>query len=277
MASSGDRSRSKADPGANWHTESIWLSGDDHLDVLESPASDEPPLMFIHGWGLSARSYLPALTQMTPWARVYAPTLPGFGTSSPLPRRGRHDLPAYAAAVLATWRDGQLPQPMPIVAHSMGCGVAVKLARARPDLVTSLVLVCPIGGAGKHPVSWLRLAGSLAREAHVGFLPRLLDSGPSMVRNAGDAVHAGYVAKTADLHGDIRALVNSGRPITIIAASDDGVVPPGPLRSSGATFLEVPGGHGWLLRRPAEFARVVKPFVFPPPWREHIVHDPEPA
>lgn len=250
--------------GADWRTESVWTTADHHLDVLVSPPTGEPPVLFIHGWGLSARSYLPALSAMTPWSQVYAPTLPGFGTSSPLPRNGRHDLPAYAAAILATWRDAEMPEPMPIVAHSMGCGVAVKLARARPDLVSSLVLVCPIGGAGKHPVSWLRLAGSLAKEAHVSFLPRMLDSGPSMLRNAGDAVHAGYVAKTADLHADIRALVNSDRPITIIAATEDGVVPPGPLRASGATFVEVPGGHGWLLRRPTEFAEIIHPYVFPP-------------
>lgn len=243
----------------------VWNSGGRHLDFLHTPPRGHTgdPVMFIHGWGLSARSYLQPIAAMSQWAQVWAPSLPGFGCSSPMPTRGGNSLDGFAAAVGEGWAQGDLPHPMPLVAHSMGSGVAVRLARTHPGWVSSLVLVCPIGGAGSRPSSWLRLAASLASEAHVSFLPRLADAGPSMLRNLPGVATAGWAAKTADLRRDIDTLVDGGTPVTLVVADRDGVVPPGALTASKATVVPVSGKHGWLLRRPAEFADVIYPYVFP--------------
>lgn len=44
------------------------------------------PLVFLHGWGLSHRSYRRALGQLVgKGVRIYAPALPGFGGTARLP------------------------------------------------------------------------------------------------------------------------------------------------------------------------------------------------
>jgi len=251
-------------PNIDWQTSPIWVTPNQHVDVVHSPDVGLPNVVFLHGYGLSPQSYKEALNYMALWGRVIAPTLPGFGSSTALPRDRQQELSSYATSVAAAWESFDAPYPLPIVGHSMGCGVAVRLARNRPEMVSSLTLVCPIGGAGSHPVTWIRLAGSLMREAHVSWGPRLWDSGPTLLANPGRALRAAVTAKNANLVNDLHFLVNSGLPVTIIAAHGDGVVPPGPLRHVGAHFIEVDGGHGWLLRRPAEFADLVKQPVLNP-------------
>src|SRR3954471_4234643 len=47
------------------------------------------PLLFLHGWGLSPRAYLPALRYLADRGyRITAPSLPGFGRSD---ARRNHD------------------------------------------------------------------------------------------------------------------------------------------------------------------------------------------
>lgn len=239
----------------------------EHTPPTTSPEQEtKPTVLFLHGWGLSPKAYEQCLAWMTPYSRVVAPTLPGFGDSDPLPESShrRTQLTAYSDVIAESWGNArEAPQPVPIVGHSMGCGVAVRLAHHHPELVESLTLVCPIGGAGSGLTTWLSLAGSLVREVPHSFGLRLLDSAPALLRHPNAAARAALAAKTADLQHDLHLLLDAGVPITIIAAHDDGVVPPGPLRTVGGTFIEVSGGHGWLLHEPEEFAHLIQPHIQP--------------
>lgn len=246
-----------ASPRAVWAQRQIWLDGSRHVDLISSDGRDKPPVVFLHGWGLSPRSYLEPLDALAAWSRVHAFALPGFGSSSPLPKRADKSLSGYADVVASAWLEAGLAGSIPVVAHSMGSGVAVKLALNHPECVSQLVLVCPIGGAGSHPVTWLKLARSVAGEVHVKFFPRVLDSGPSMLRHPAGTLRAGFIAKTASLRRDVMTLLERDIPVTIVAAEDDGVVPPGPLLECGAKLVQVHGKHGWLLNRPEEFAVIV--------------------
>lgn len=67
---------------------------------------------------------------------VYAPDLPGFGESDPAPRGS---VAAAAEAVSDLAADLRLRQ-IDVLGMRFGAGVALELARARPDLVRRLVL-----------------------------------------------------------------------------------------------------------------------------------------
>src|SRR3954451_912014 len=54
--------------------------GDSRVEVLV--LGEGEPLLFLHGWGLSPRAYLPALRSLADRGhRATAPSLPGFGRS----------------------------------------------------------------------------------------------------------------------------------------------------------------------------------------------------
>lgn len=68
------------DPQLRWHRRPL----EGRLAVY-GEAGDGPPLLFLHGWGITGRVYarvLPILAATG--ARVIAPALPGFGRSEEL-------------------------------------------------------------------------------------------------------------------------------------------------------------------------------------------------
>lgn len=110
---------------------------DPGLAVAELGPADGAPLLAIHGITSSSRAFL-ALARRLPEARILAPDLRGRGRSRDLPAStGIRD----HAADLARLLDSRSLGPIPVVGHSMGAFVAVALAAARPDLVSSLLLV----------------------------------------------------------------------------------------------------------------------------------------
>lgn len=48
------------------------------------------PLVLLHGWSLSLRSWLPVLDLVAEQREVFAVDLPGFGSSPPLPAGERY-------------------------------------------------------------------------------------------------------------------------------------------------------------------------------------------
>jgi 2-hydroxy-6-oxonona-2,4-dienedioate hydrolase len=117
-----------------------------------------PPLVLVHGVGVSSRYMVPLARQLgIRRFAVYAPDLPGFGRSGK-PRRSL-DVPGLADA-LAAWTDAAgLARPV-LVANSFGCQVAVDLAARRPGRVLALVLLGPTvdpGSRGLAPqlLRWL--------------------------------------------------------------------------------------------------------------------------
>jgi pimeloyl-ACP methyl ester carboxylesterase len=110
-------------------------------------AGSGSPLVFLHGWALNHRTYRQALGRLVDHGvRVYAPALPGFGRTEELPS-GQVNLPGYAK-----WLDGFLAavgvtEPVTLVGHSFGGGVAIQTAHDWPGRVARLILVNSIGGA----------------------------------------------------------------------------------------------------------------------------------
>jgi pimeloyl-ACP methyl ester carboxylesterase len=120
------------------------------------PEGKRPPIVLLHGLGVSTTYLMPTMQRLAKRYRVYAPDLPGFGPSQKPIRAMRIEKLADA---LAAWIAARGLDRAVFVCNSMGCQVAVDLATRRPGLVERLVLSGPTidPRAGSAFVQILRL------------------------------------------------------------------------------------------------------------------------
>jgi pimeloyl-ACP methyl ester carboxylesterase len=103
---------------------------------------DGPPLVLIHGLGGAAANWTELASILATRHRLLVPDLPGHGGSSALPAIS--GLEPYADRVaLVAEREEMLPAP--VVGHSLGGLVVLRLALRRPDAVSAVILA---GAAG---------------------------------------------------------------------------------------------------------------------------------
>lgn len=97
-------------------------------------------VILLHGLGRTAQVWQHVVYGLAARGlRVVALDLLGFG-ASPKPKWLNYTVDDHTTAVIASLEKLQLTRPAVIVGHSMGCLVAVRVARLRPDLVKHLVL-----------------------------------------------------------------------------------------------------------------------------------------
>jgi pimeloyl-ACP methyl ester carboxylesterase len=110
-----------------------------------------PPLILVHGLGGAASNWTELAPALAKRHRLLVPDLPGHGGSTALP--GVSGLEPFADRVgLVAEREGMFPAP--VVGHSLGGIIALRLALRRPADVQGLVLA---GSAGLSIGSvWLR-------------------------------------------------------------------------------------------------------------------------
>jgi pimeloyl-ACP methyl ester carboxylesterase len=102
--------------------------------VLE--AGDGPPLVLVHGSGMSASTWAPLMPYLGP-RRLIAFDLPGFGLSDAFDYRGR-SLRSQAVAQLTSLLDALDLERVPIVGTSLGGMWALCLAVDAPDRVAAV-------------------------------------------------------------------------------------------------------------------------------------------
>ena len=238
--------------------------------LMEAGPAGAPPLLFLHGWGLSPRAYAAGITRLTAaGVRVLAPCLPGFGGSDGPPLTGI-DLPAYAQRIGRLLDVLELQHPVFVAGHSFGGGVALQLATDRPERVRSLTLVNSVGGApgrrtGLVDASWLRWALGATTELRPREVARAAPSMlreflPNVLRRPLTLALTARVALTASLAVQAEALVASGLPVLFVWGDADRLIAPGALGSvTGSLPSEVVRGrHGWLMTQPEEFATLLR-------------------
>jgi pimeloyl-ACP methyl ester carboxylesterase len=143
---------------ARWLT----LDGGERVRVVEGGDPAAPLVLFLHGWGASAYFYRFVLPMaVAAGRRVAAMDLRGHGWSDKPTDESRYSAEAMSDQVLAVL---DLLQPgrgagdrrgVDVVAHSLGGGVALDVARRAPARVASLALLAPVGLA---PVRFVPLA-----------------------------------------------------------------------------------------------------------------------
>jgi pimeloyl-ACP methyl ester carboxylesterase len=228
---------------------------DRRVEVLT--LGDGKPLLFLHGWGLSPRAYLPALRSLADRGhRVTAPSLPGFGRSDAR-RNHDHSLNGVADHMIDALDALALPEPLPVVAHSFGAGVSLRMAALRPDLISSLTLISPVGGAAHGPTPWLTLLTGMLHDACSRVaVAGLRDFLAAALRNPVAIAASGLAARAADSVTDLQAAVAAGVAVRLFFAAADHVVRPGDLPTCAPSIASetVRGRHGWLLGDPQRFA-----------------------
>lgn len=94
-------------------------------------------VVLLHCSGSSGAQWRALAAQLGRRYRVIAPDLIGYGAAAPWSGQGEFSLAQEAAAL-------QMPdEPVHLVGHSYGGGVALHLARTRPELLASLTLIEP--------------------------------------------------------------------------------------------------------------------------------------
>lgn len=122
-------------------------------------AGEGPPIVLVHGLGVSGRYLLPTAAALAPTRTVYVPDLPGWGESE---KPGRAlSVPELADALHGCLAELGLAGP-PLLGNSLGCQILIDLAARRPDAVGPLVLVGPTVDRRRRTL--LRQALALVRD-----------------------------------------------------------------------------------------------------------------
>jgi pimeloyl-ACP methyl ester carboxylesterase len=240
-------------------------------------AGEGLPVVFLHGWALGQHAYKRAMKRLVHLGcEVYAPALPGFGGTPDLPRSH------LSFAGYAHWLDGFLravgvTEPVFLVGHSFGGGVAIKFASEHRERVRYLVLINSVGGS-----AWARSGSTVRSMAErplwdwglhfpTDILPidqvrRVLpvimeDAVPNALRNPLALWRIGNLARKADLTPELEALKESKLPVVVLWGDKDAIIPRASFdalcTAIGSEGEVLSGRHSWLLADPDAFGEVM--------------------
>ena len=223
------------------------------ISALVRDGERQRGVVFLHGIGSNAASFVPMLRAWPQGPMLLAWTAPGYGASRPLAK----DWPVaddYALG-LASLLDAQELYAVDLVGHSLGCLIAAAFARRFPQRVRRVALLSPALGysvpAETHlpPEIAARIADlqtlgaerfAEARAARLVFQPERKLKVLAAVRDAMRQVTMpGYaqavrMLASGDLIADAVALPH---PITIANGAEDVITPPaGSERLHAACF-----------------------------------------
>src|SRR3954452_17389621 len=120
------------------------------LNVLLAGPADGTPVLLVHGNCSSADFWQPLVRHLPPTLRIVAPDLRGYGKSETAPVDATRGLSDFADDVAELLADKRLftGDKVTVVAHSMGCGVAMQLLVDHPERVKALLLEAPLSPYG---------------------------------------------------------------------------------------------------------------------------------
>ncbi|KAG9186799.1 hypothetical protein G6011_09907 [Alternaria panax] len=106
--------------------------------------SSGPPVIFVHGLGGSSEYYMPLIQSLgiVSSYQLWAYDLEGHGLSPTSPLSVL-SIESFAADLNGLFEVGDIPSNATIVAHSIGCLIAVRFALAHPEKVQKLILLGP--------------------------------------------------------------------------------------------------------------------------------------
>ena len=250
-----------------------WVQG---KPAAYSVAGEGMPVVLLHGWALAQHTYRKVIEAIAEQGcYVIAPSLPGFGGTGDLPGDS-FSMKGYARWVAELLDVLGIDEPVVLVGHSFGGGVAIQLAHDLPERARSLVLVNSIGGSAwrsgrrlrsvaERPLwDWgLHFPGDVwpVRQA-TRVLPVIFeDFLPNLIRNPRAIVKVANLARRVDLRAELERLRDRGVPITILWASRDGIIPRESFEAlcvaSGVEGTVIDGSHSWLLADPQQFGEVI--------------------
>lgn len=246
-------------PGAGLRLRRLDVGGH-AVDVRGTFAPQRPPIVLVHGIGMSGEYFLPYADLLAATHDVYALDLPGYG-SAPTPARAL-TVPELGAVLAGTVRALGLDAPV-LVGQSMGCQIVADAIAAHPGLCAGYLLIGPTvdPAARSLTAQGLRLARDTLRErpgTNVVVLRNYLRMGP--LRYLRTARH--MLADRLE-----EAIVRCPVPGLVVRGARDPIAPAAWVRrladlAPDARVLEIPGGpHNVHHHRPHEFAAAAGPFL----------------
>ncbi|HYP15181.1 MAG TPA: alpha/beta hydrolase [Bryobacteraceae bacterium] len=222
----------------------------------ERPA-DLPPVILVHGLGVSSRYMTPLAAKLAPTFHVYAPDLPGFGRSDK-PKRALSV--SELGATLSRWLQQAGIKRGLVAGNSMGCQIMVELAHHWPGFICGAVLLGPT-----MDTTVPHSAGHVWRL----FQDQFFEPPALVALQAFDYVTNGPI-RTVDtfreaLRHDMLGRVHLiGAPAVLMRGEHDPIASRAwiqqlAIRLPGARMIEVPGaGHALNYNSPGRVAKVIR-------------------
>lgn len=107
-----------------------------------SDAADAQHVLFVHGLGGSSDYFTPLVAKLSTSNSIHLIDLEGHGLS-PTSALSKLTIQSFAADLGQLLKQLGISSNLAVIAHSMGCHVAVQLALTAPKLVSKLVLMGP--------------------------------------------------------------------------------------------------------------------------------------
>jgi len=204
---------------------------------IRSDGAGAPDAALLHGFGADRLGWLATLPALP--GRYHLADLPGHGRSLDVPVTGLQGMAGAVVGALEALAAG----PLVLIGHSLGGGLALLIARKRPDLVAGLFLIAP-AGLGRGPdEGFLSRLPACASEAEMrGELARLVADprvlGREAVQYALDQLsRPGARAALAETAGALRngapalaeatgEIARSDMPRQVIWGGADRIAPP---------------------------------------------------
>jgi pimeloyl-ACP methyl ester carboxylesterase len=239
-------------------------------------AGEGLPVLFLHGWALSQHSYKRALKRLVRLGcQVFAPALPGFGGTPGL-AGAEFSFAGYARWAAEFLDAVEVTEPVFLVGHSFGGGVAITLAHDHSGRVRSLVLVNSVGGSAwtagrtvrsmaERPLwDWgLHFPGDVTPLRQLTrVLPVVLkDAMGNVVRDPTMMWRVAQLARGANLTAELEDLKRRRLPVVVLWGDQDKVIPRASFDALclalGSDGQVVSGNHSWLLADPDAFGEVM--------------------
>jgi pimeloyl-ACP methyl ester carboxylesterase len=227
----------------------------------DAPRQDRPTVVLVHGFVISSRYMRPLASVLAQrgWRSV-APDLPGLGLSegSDVPPR----IDELARWLARTLDAAGIRPPVILVANSMGCQVAARLAVQEPERVERLVLVGPtFDPSASLPRHAVRLLADIPRERlrlWAEHVPDYLRAGPARIIG---------LLRGAWAHRIEDDLPLVAAPVLVVRGSRDPIAPAAWVQHAAAlapdgAAASVPGApHAANYSAPSALADVVEPFL----------------
>lgn len=225
-----------------------------HVETYGSDGSE--PVLFIHGLGGNTTFYHPLLSSLklkdSQTHRSILFDLEGHGLS-PTSAESVTSIPSYADDVYSLLRSLSVTRPTTVVAHSMGCLVALAFTQSHPELVKSLVLLGPppsplpaaAAGAQRTRAATVR-AGSMSAVADA---VTAAGTSPSAVRASLLSTDPEGYAKTCTAlaeteHHTVELESLPGVDVLMVTGTDDKVATVDNVRKMEEALGRRPKGHG---------------------------------
>lgn len=240
-----------------------------------------PAVVFLHGIGADAESWLPELETLADRCRAIAWDMPGYGGSPALPEM---TFPALADALRDLLDKLDIGRAH-LVGHSIGGMVALEFAATFPERVASLTLYATSPAFGRPDGNWQRDFLE-ARLAPLDAGKRMADLAPSIVESlVGGAPDPKGIARAtaamsrvpeAAYRAAMQCLVTFDRrdalpgvsvPTLVLAGEKDDNAPAAMMERMaakilGANFQVIPGaGHLAHFEQPEAFRAALDAFL----------------